>query len=1695
MRKKFKKRLLGIILTILMVVSVIPVQQVQPVQAAMTLKVGDKIYFKVISRDNGTFGADNAVPAVYLKTSATDGSGTWQTMTEVSGESNIYQYEVDKDNVTYVAFRRMSEDGIKYWDSMTSPLEINGNMYTSEGWNNSSETNSNPQNWCTYSEGGETPDPTPSTSNTVYYKKSENSNDTNWDNATNFYVYGFNSDTDKSDIQPMRLTSTAGVYEYTFTKQYAQVIFLRTTRFTSSGKDYSNQTVNLMVPWGKYINPMFTLDGNSDSKDYGKKTGTWSDNTNASTGDEVLKERFYVSTNLVDYINDARLGEGNKTRGYSNNNQGTVVNGSKDGSNVYSYLDAAISGRPWYTESDKDSSACQYTYPLYFGNMYDPLNRYGRRLGGDWFGLNNFSVGANVALDENKFYGAAAQGLVGNKLVDGKMVDPINSKVLPYFSGKEIHPYDKDGNIDESKNLSEYYNDLQFPFKQTIDKNGVITYSYDSETDKAVYYNFENKSFYESDSHILNGTTNDSTAPTKGFYPLNQPGDPREAVNMGFGTEFTIPFTLSKDGKINGKDIAFKFTGDDDVWVFIDDYLVLDMGGAHRMASGTIDFTNKNVTVERAFTPDKSTTAAWKDGADRANQTSKVSSKAFTEIKTDGGNTFADIMENDSKVHTLKMFYMERGMIDSNMSVSFNFSPIPSGLTLSKDVDTAPVNDGLRSDVETKDNFDFTVVDDDPRKEYTYEKDYDGTGTERNTTKDGVVKGLADNVYAKNFEYTEKDEDGNKGLIIGTDFTITETENSNYSTRWFVTDISTGKTINKDDGLTSNFKLGDVSSGLTKVNYNVNFVNTPKVGTVNITKAWKGDVPKTLQKEDFPFKVEVDLDGAAEKDEYSTYALEYTVNGIKYKTDANGDFTLKSGQTAAFAGIPTGATVKVTETTTTDEKSWVVSGPNEAESKPVTESSDQTLTITNATKTITSADKVIYVETGKDTPYTPADVLPGYTVTEKSKGLDYTGNGFNGAEPGKSYTAKYTGSNSDGAIVNGTIKVLTYQATDKVYVFDYGLESNIAKKNDNHDGLFEGGTFYNDNAKDAYETTAKLNQITPVGGNNQTKITGDQDVIINKDGSATGAVTFKPVAFMDKAENYTYTADITKKGETLNSDKPETGTTVHGTIKTMPASVVYYEDDFNATSDNKDGTAKIVYSGDTNKVGKSVELTQSNGQTEQYGHDDAYAKGTGDSAGSSTVMTSTTDPNTNKYTTKATFKFKGTGFDVVGRTSTETTTVSYRVKDSSGKVESMGVVDTFYANGDLYQIPVIHVEGLAYNTEHTVELVIGESSVSENEKRNVFYLDGIRIYNPMGEQGDNDYIDNEENVNITKVSDLILGDGKITEKGVTDGEDALITDIDIPGSKAAIMGYFDNKLNAIGVNVTESIEGDAATDTESVIEYLHSGPNNEVYLGSGSALGMVVKETGDTARTLQIEAKAVKTGTTEESNDASMDLKYLTLNKTGDGTEGKTADTVKTATAMYYKIPVEDTISLGNGYYLVAVLGAESEDGSYVLSFTNVKSKGYKIYNALRATSKEKEDEEMEALRTELEKYIEFDLNSTEQPPYFADFKPAKGLGAIRRGKWIHYDVTVSKDKVDAAKKDASGKPELVLYFNNKGTLTPVTAYVERATTNEDGNYVYPIRFKTPNSRGSFALQLYYKDIETGEKSAEFINAELKVAR
>lgn len=1501
MRKKFKKRLLGIILTILMVVSVIPVQQVQPVKAAET-----QIIYLEISGVSGW-----TQPGVHALDANNKIVNNLFAMEKVADSGNIYKANIAA-NATKVIF-------------------------TPDNTWNTGETNA------------------------------VSIRDANADLKTTYPCY-------------------------------------KVTSFQKGSKQC----------W----------------------KGHW---TTYSTGDEVLKERFYVSTNLVDYINDARLGEGNKTRGYSDNNQGTVVDGSEKGANVYSYLDAAISGSPWYNSSGQNSKACQYTYPLYFGNMFDTKNRYGRMLNGNWYGLNNFSVGANVALEEKTttegkcFYGAAAQGLVGDKLVDGKMVDPEDSNVvLPYFSGEAIHPYKNGSEIDNNKNLSEYYNGLQFPFKQTKDKNGVITYSYDSGKDYAVYYNFEKNCFYESPEHIKNETTNDGTAPEDGFYPLNKPGDPRKAVNMGFGTEFTIPFTLSKDGKINGQDITFNFTGDDDVWVFIDDYLVLDMGGAHRIASGTIDFAEKNVTVESAFTPDKSTTAAWKDGATRANQTSEKRTKKFTQIKTEGKNTFEDIMADDSKVHTLKMFYMERGMFDSNMSVSFNFSPIPSGLTLSKDVDTKPVNDGLKSVVETKDNFDFTVKDNDTtRTEYTYEKDYNGTGTERNTTTDGVVEGLADNVYAKNFEYTEADDNGNKGLIIGTGFTITETENSNYNTRWFVTDISTGKTTNRGDGLVSTFKLGDVSSGLTKVNYNVNFVNTPKVGTVNITKAWDGDVPDTLKNTEFPFKVEVDLDGEADEYGYSAYPLEYTVDGNDYVTDANGNFTLKSGQTAAFEGIPTGAKVKVTETKTTDGKSWVVSGQEFKESAAVTDGSNEILTITNATMTIPS-DKVIYVEAGKDTFYKPANVETGYTVSNTSDGLTYTDKGFNGAEPNKSYTANYTGSNSDGAIVNGTITVLTYQATDKVYVFDYGLESNIAETNANGDGLFQGGKFYNEEAKGDMATSAKLGTITPAKENTQTTISSGSNIAIDSVGKADGAVTFKPIAFMDKVENYKYTANIAKVSTELDDTNPETGTTVHGTIKTMPANVVYYEDNFNATNENDDSSVKIVYTNSGSKPTNDPTYSQSNDQSENYGHDKAYNGDLEESGNSATEMNNGDG---------AYFTFTGDGFDIVSRTNENTAGLIAYVyngkKDAeyfrNPEVFKAGTkdlvksipVDTFYSNGDLYQVPVISTT-LQQRGTYTVYL----KALKTYTGQSVIYIDGVRIYNPLADKSA--YLETEKNTKVQELRGMLLGSSPSINLVTPDGNNGFLID----GGSTAVEQYLPEKPE-IG----------AYLGAETLADVMKAGPNNELYLPIDNGVAFKVSTpVGDADWTLQVGAKSVSADTSTGSDAVVADKAFTVYVKPDDVKETKYQEvknyTINTSTDMYYDIDLKEVIK-AQGWtadsYDVIVLNTTVDYNNYdIISLTNIKCA------ADMTLSKPSQ-----LTRMGYNLAGRNVLTGNDEAVLSAKF----GVTNVTRGKYASMTVVTKKEATDVQVTDPTG--------------AVVTSFTKKTSSiDADGNKEWKLTFKVIKQRG-----------------------------
>ena len=590
------------------------------------------------------------------------------------------------------------------------------------------------------------------------------------------------------------------------------------------------------------------------------------------------------------------------------------------------------------------------------------------------------------------------------------------------------------------------------------------------------------------------------------------------------------------------------------------------------------------------------------------------------------------------------------------------------------------------------------------------------------------------------------------------------------------------------------------------------------------------------------------------------------------------------------------------------------------------------------------------------------------------------------------------------------------------------------------------------------ETTAKLGAITPAQDNTQTEISGS-DIAINRDETAASPVTFKPIAFMDKDENYTYTADITKNDKTLNSDNPETGTTVTGTIKTMPANVVYYEDDFNADSKNENGTAKIVYTGTTDTEGTppDVDLTQSNGQTEQYGHDDAYTTGTGDSNGTSTKMTEGA---------KATFTFTGTGFDVIARTTSKTAGITYIVSkkvDDSWTAVSVGAVDTYYANGDLYQIPVIHKD-LGEKNTYKVTLRATKSDVAS-----VIYLDGIRIYNPLGKAGNENYIDNEEGATFVKVSDLVLGNGKVTETG---GIDGAITNQVIDGSKAAILGYDgDGSLSALGYTIVEdNTNGSNGAETsDSILQYLQAGPNNEVYLDDSAAVAFVAKaDSNEANRTIQVEAKLADLGQYKGQDpepSEGMELRVLGA----DGTENLVAK-VTSSTAMYYSIDLKKCIDLGNDQYLVVIVGNSDYElgGTHCISFTNIKYKGYEFSSPY----------ENDAAK----KYIDMTVFDADRTKFASIDFPS-----VHKNVWSNYKCSVTLNENvfgDAA-------PKFKLYYKNtKGVKQAISVTAQRT---QDNPNKYDLRFRAPNAIGNFAVELHY--VVNGKESDDYIATTMTVKR
>ena len=386
-------------------------------------------------------------------------------------------------------------------------------------------------------------------------------------------------------------------------------------------------------------------------------------------------------------------------------------------------------------------------------------------------------------------------------------------------------------------------------------------------------------------------------------------------------------------------------------------------------------------------------------------------------------------------------------------------------------------------------------------------------------------------------------------------------------------------------------------------------------------------------------------------------------------------------------------------------------------------------------------------------------------------------------------------------------------------------------------------------------------------------------------GTATvedGVVVYEPTKYMDSIDRFLYSASITmgtEDGQTETQYK-------YQTVSVIPATTVYYEDNFGSTED-ADGTNGIIYSGDWEEVqeGTAGSKYQDNGSVAEdrhpYGNDSSYAENDKLSAGSAMMVTADGDTNAT-----ASFTFKGTGFDLISRTDNASAMIAVAVQDESGAYVQRKMLDLKYQSGTLYQIPVYQARFDKYGT-YTVTITVSNAGDSTN-----FYLDGIRIYNPIDPNGadaeeaqDQYRTDREANAEITELRNILL-DAESYKEGTADG-----------------ILYTDGNDN--GSSVYES-----------------QGPNNEVYLKPGHSVGFKLHVDAG-MRTVQLGAKAV-------NGDVSLMV--------GSNETTQQSRTLTSASDMYYDIT--QTLSLttsGNGSQEGIVVITNTGDDDAILSLTNLK--------------------------------------------------------------------------------------------------------------------------------------------------------------
>lgn len=448
----------------------------------------------------------------------------------------------------------------------------------------------------------------------------------------------------------------------------------------------------------------------------------------------------YVTSTLYDYYTDYEL-NGNNRDSYDNDN---AVN--QRHWVPFRQFDQAISD--YYQSYVNNNTGKSIIYPIYtghfqpsdwapkFADIASTLNLYG------WSSYNIFIAANNSNFDiggGNEKNSYAFQGIVADKRdSDGDIV--MNGTTL-----KEPHFNEEFLTSKNSKNakLGEVYHNVEFPFTQkevfveSDQKGKGVKYWWFDSSKTSLYLRKDTNSDqlylgndstgettagYKSEaSHNVDSASSpDNVSTPYGFFPFNETTTSKSAVryNYGYGAKLEIPFTLTSTGTVkddynNEIPIRFYFSGDDDVWVFIDDQLVLDIGGAHARVSGVLEFdqrdNKKNTVTSYVSRVKNSKTGNYgAENCDEHNHTTATSITYLGTTETYYKNASVSIPNLSTGKHTLTMYYMERGMWESNMAVAFNF-PDNNELQVQKEVDLNKVDPDFKNCFKDQKIFNFTI--------------------------------------------------------------------------------------------------------------------------------------------------------------------------------------------------------------------------------------------------------------------------------------------------------------------------------------------------------------------------------------------------------------------------------------------------------------------------------------------------------------------------------------------------------------------------------------------------------------------------------------------------------------------------------------------------------------------------------------------------------------------------------------------------------------------------------------------------------------------------------------------------------------------------------------------------------------------------------------------------------------------------